>query len=162
MNGAYKVKGGLSFMKVEITWMTLQDIEDVIEIENRSFSTPWTRKSFEEELLNNKLAVYFVAKADNKAIGYAGMWKVLDEGHITNIAVHPGYRRLKIGSALLKALKQYAKENNIHSITLEVRESNIAAQKLYSKFNFEVVGRRKAYYEDDHEDALIMTCDMLT
>lgn len=148
-------------MQITIAPMELWDIDGVMEIEYASFAIPWSREAFEEELTNNKHAVYIVAKQDNKVIGYGGMWKVLEEGHITNIAVHPDFRRMRVGYAIVEALTQIAKNKGIGSMTLEVRENNIAAQGLYRKFGFEVVGRRKKYYADNNEDALIMTMVMI-
>ncbi|MBZ4646185.1 MAG: [ribosomal protein S18]-alanine N-acetyltransferase [Petroclostridium sp.] len=148
-------------MQITIAPMELWDIDGVMEIEYASFAIPWSREAFEEELINNKHAVYIVAKQGNKVIGYGGMWKVLEEGHITNIAVHPDFRRMRVGYAIVEALTQIAKNKGIGSMTLEVRENNIAAQGLYRKFGFEVVGRRKKYYADNNEDALIMTMVMI-
>lgn len=148
-------------MQITIAPMELWDIDGVMEIEYASFAIPWSREAFEEELTNNKHAVYIVAKQGNKVIGYGGMWKVLEEGHITNIAVHPDFRRMRVGYAIVEALTQIAKNKGIGSMTLEVRENNIAAQGLYRKFGFEVVGRRKKYYADNNEDALIMTMVMI-
>lgn len=148
-------------MQITIAPMELWDIDGVMEIEYASFAIPWSREAFEEELTNNKHAIYIVAKQDNKVIGYGGMWKVLEEGHITNIAVHPDFRRMRVGYAIVEALTQIAKNKGIGSMTLEVRENNIAAQGLYRKFGFEVVGRRKKYYADNNEDALIMTMVMI-
>jgi ribosomal-protein-alanine N-acetyltransferase len=149
------------YMQITIAPMELWDIDGVMEIEYASFAIPWSREAFEEELINNKHAVYIVAKQGNKVIGYGGMWKVLEEGHITNIAVHPDFRRMRVGYAIVEALTQIAKNKGIGSMTLEVRENNIAAQGLYRKFGFEVVGRRKKYYADNNEDALIMTMVMI-
>jgi len=97
-----------------------------------------------------------VAEVDNKIVGYGGFWVVVDEGHITNIAVHPEYRSKGIGSKIMEGLIELAKKNGIISMTLEVRESNIVAQHLYAKFGFRPLGRRKGYYQDNNEDAIIM------
>ncbi|MEA4846928.1 MAG: tRNA (adenosine(37)-N6)-threonylcarbamoyltransferase complex dimerization subunit type 1 TsaB [Clostridiaceae bacterium] len=142
--------------KIELQNMSLEDIDQVYEIENLSFTTPWSRESFKSELLKNDLARYIVAKVDGKVAAYGGMWIVLDEAHITNIAVHPEYRGRKIGETLVKALLRTAKENKAADITLEVRASNDAARKLYKKLGFKDGGRRKGYYEDTGEDAIIM------
>ncbi len=144
-------------MSISITRMKKEDLDDVMEIEHLSFAVPWSRESFENEIENNRYACYVVAKQGYKVAGYGGMWLVFDEAHITNIAVHPFYRRRGIGRAILKALIDIAEDNHITSMTLEVRESNIAAQKLYAAFDFKVVGRRKNYYADNREDALLMT-----
>ena len=142
--------------KIELQNMSLEDIDQVYEIENLSFTTPWSRESFKSELLQNDLARYLVAKVNGKVAAYGGMWIVLDEAHITNIAVHPEYRGRKIGETLVKALLRMAKENKAADITLEVRASNNAARKLYKKLGFKDGGRRKGYYEDTGEDAIIM------
>lgn len=142
--------------KIEIADMSAEDIDLVCEIESLSFKTPWSRESFAEELTKNSLARYIVAKVDGKVAAYGGMWIVLDEGHITNIAVHPDYRGRKIGEKLVRALIQKAKDNNAASITLEVRASNDAARSLYKKLGFEDSGIRKGYYADSGEDAIIM------
>jgi len=131
-------------------------IGDITVIEKLSFKIPWSSESITEEITRNKAAVYFCAEADGKAIGYAGMWQVLDEGHITNIAVHPEYRRTGVGNALLEALVSEARRRGIKALTLEVRDTNYAAQALYKKHGFIPEGRRKAYYADNNEDAIIM------
>lgn len=141
---------------LEITYMTLDDIDLVLEIEVLSFRIPWTRDAFISEIKDNKLASYVVAKLDGKVVGYAGMWKIIDEGHITNIAVHPDVRRKKIAARMVGMLIEIAKNSDIGKLTLEVRESNSLALNLYKKFGFEVLGVRKKYYADNNEDALIM------
>lgn len=141
---------------VELKSMSFEDIGQVCEIESLSFDTPWSRESFESELLKNNLARYIVAKVDGKVAAYGGMWIVLDEAHITNIAVHPDYRGGKIGERLVKELLQKAADNKAERITLEVRASNDAARKLYKKLGFIDSGWRKGYYADSGEDAIIM------
>lgn len=136
--------------------MSFEDIDEVCEIEKLSFAVPWSRESFESEISKNNLARYVVAKADGKVAAYGGMWIVLDEGHITNIAVHPDYRGRKIGEKLVEALLETAKESNASRATLEVRASNNAALKLYKKLGFKEGGRRKGYYDENKEDAIIM------
>ncbi len=142
--------------QVELMEMSLEDIDGVCEIENLSFAIPWSRESFESELLRNDLARYMVAKADGKVVAYGGIWIILDEGHITNIAVHPDYRGRKIGEKIVEALSLKAKENDVMRITLEVRASNNAARALYKKLGFVDSGVRKGYYDDNKEDAVIM------
>ena len=124
-------------------------------MENRCFSIPWTRGMFENELFNPN-AFYAVLEVSGKICGYAGIWKILNEGHITNIAVHPDCRRLGYGKLLIKTLIDYAEKNDITSLTLEVRASNKPAISLYESFGFKSSGRRKRYYSDNNEDALIM------
>lgn len=140
---------------IEVLEMKEADIEEVLEIENACFSTPWSKDAFKLEI-KNKFAHYVIAKVDGKIVGYGGIWLIIDEGHITNIAVKKEFRDMKVGSHLLKALIELSKERNITSMTLEVRESNIAAQRLYEKYGFKEVGLRKAYYSDNNEDAMIM------
>ncbi len=142
--------------KVELQAMSFEDIEQVCEIENLSFATPWSRESFESELSKNSLARYFVAKTDEKVAAYGGIWIVLDEGHITNIAVHPDFRGRHIGEKIVQALLQVAKDSKAVHVTLEVRASNEVARKLYKKLGFVDSGVRKGYYADTGEDAVIM------
>mgnify|MGYP005811059435 FL=1 len=103
------------------------------------------------------MAHYFIAREGDEIIGYAGFWNVSGEGDITNIAVDEKYRRKHIGSALLEALIKKAAALKLELLTLEVRRSNIAAQRLYAKYGFEEIGIRKGYYSNNREDALIMT-----
>ncbi len=131
-------------------------IADISVIEKLSFKIPWSLESITEELTQNEAAVYFCAEANGKVIGYAGMWQVCDEGHITNIAVHPEYRCSGVGNALVKALLSEAKERGIKALTLEVRDSNYTAQALYKKHGFTPAGKRMSYYADNNEDAIIM------
>lgn len=142
--------------KVELQGMGIKDIDEVCEIENLSFNTPWSRESFEAEILKNHLARYVVAKIDGRVVAYGGMWIVLDEAHITNIAVHPDYRGRRIGEKLVQEMLETAKKCGAGSITLEVRASNDVARKLYRKLGFTDSGVRKGYYSDTGEDAIIM------
>ncbi|RKD23578.1 [SSU ribosomal protein S18P]-alanine acetyltransferase [Caminicella sporogenes DSM 14501] len=141
--------------KVNVRKMDLKDIDSVIEIENKSFKVPWSKKSFEREVKENMLAKYFVVEYDEKVVGYGGMWFIIDEIHITNIAVHPDFRGMNLGSFLLKSMIEYAESIGIYKMTLEVRKSNIVAQNLYKKFGFKECGVRPKYYENN-EDAIIM------
>lgn len=141
---------------IELQNMDFEDIAQVCEIENLSFATPWSRESFESELSGNSLARYVVARMDGKVAAYGGMWIVLDEGHITNIAVHPDYRGRKIGEKLVQSMLQTARNCGVLNITLEVRASNNIARNLYKKLGFIDSGIRKGYYSDTGEDAVIM------
>ncbi len=133
-----------------------EHIDDLVVVENLSFKIPWSRQSLIDEIVNNSTAMYYSALSDGRAIGYGGMWQVLDEGHITNIAVHPEFRKIGVGSMLLSELLKEAKLRGIRALTLEVRKSNEGAKSLYRKYGFEEGGLRKAYYADNREDAIIM------
>ncbi len=141
---------------IEIIKAGKEHIDNIMVIENLSFKIPWSRKSVADEIMLNSFAFYLCAKVDGEIAGYAGMWQVCDEGHITNIAVHPEFRQAGVGSALMESLITHARNSGIKSMTLEVRKSNIAAQNLYRKFRFADGGARKAYYADNNEDAIIM------
>ena len=141
--------------------MVLSDVDDVQEIEKGCFSVPWSRESFVQEITENKCARYLVLELSGRVIAYAGMWLVMDEGHITNIAVHPDFRGRGYGERVTRALMQCASDNGMVWMTLEVRRSNLVAQALYRKVGFFDVGYRKRYYEDNREDALIMACENL-
>ena len=148
-------------MNGRIRWMVLSDVDDVREIEKGCFSLPWSRNAFIQEITDNKCARYLVAEYQKRVIAYAGMWLVIDEAHITNIAVHPAFRGMGIGEAITRALMDAARELGIQYMTLEVRRSNHVAQGLYRKLGFADVGFRKRYYDDNQEDALIMVCEHL-
>ena len=141
---------------MEIVSTVLEDVDDIMIVERLSFKIPWSRDSIVQEITNNSFARYFSAKVNGKVVGYAGMWCVCDEGHITNIAVHPEFRGNGIGTRLIESLIEAAKKEGVSSMTLEVRKSNLVAQRLYRKFGFEEGGIRKAYYADNGEDAIIM------
>lgn len=141
--------------EVKIRKMTEKDIDEVYEINRLSFSSPWSRESFEKEISSNKIANYFVAEKENKIVGYIGFWQIFREVQITSIAVHPDFRGKGIGEALLDYVIELCKKNYIEEIVLEVRVSNTIAQNLYFKKGFKKVGIRKWYYRDG-EDALVM------
>ncbi|WP_335872636.1 ribosomal protein S18-alanine N-acetyltransferase [Bacillus sp. 2205SS5-2] len=136
--------------------MEIEDVPRVMDVELASFSVPWKEEAFYSELLHNKFAKYFVLENDEKIIGYCGMWFVVDEVHITNIAILPECRGWKLGEALLTFVMEYAISHGATSMTLEVRLSNTPAQGLYRKLGFENGGIRKNYYSDNQEDALVM------
>jgi len=140
----------------KIRKMTTEDLLAVVEVENICFTTPWSEDSFRNELTTNMLAVYYVAEVDQRVVGYAGMWHVMDELHITNVAVHPEFRGKKIGNQLLEALIGFSSSGPYTGMTLEVRVSNDVAIKLYTKYGFEKLGIRKGYYQDNKEDAIVM------
>jgi len=132
------------------------DIKTLTEIDAICFSAPWSEKSFTDEIMNNNVAMYFVVEVDGKVVGYAGLWVILEEGHITNVAVHPDFRGKGLAKKLLTELLAAAEEAGANLFTLEVRASNESAIALYESFNFKSVGVRKKYYEDNDEDAVIM------
>ncbi|EIW19972.1 MULTISPECIES: ribosomal protein S18-alanine N-acetyltransferase [Pelosinus] len=140
--------------------MNTLDIDGVLAVEQQSFTTPWSREGFVNEM-NNELSYYLVMVEAGKIIGYAGMWLIVDEAHVTNVAVLPAYRGKKLGEKLMSALLEHAKNRGAVRMTLEVRASNTVAQGLYSKFGFTSQGRRRNYYTDTKEDALIMWCEKL-
>jgi [ribosomal protein S18]-alanine N-acetyltransferase len=136
--------------------MREEDIDQIVNIEKLSFTIPWSKDAFYNELNKNQYATYLLIEDDEKIIGYCGVWIVIDEAHITNIAILPDYRGRKLGEALLGKVIEMAKEMGAKSMTLEVRVSNSVAQNLYRKFGFENGGIRKGYYTDNQEDALVM------
>ena len=146
--------------------MRSTDIEAVHEIERLSFSTPWPTYAFEQELRGNRLARYVVARAGTidgeRVVGFAGLWLMVDEGHITTFGVHPDWRRQGVGARLLLRLVDIAHELGAARMTLEVRVSNGAAQELYRRFGFTIAGTRVRYYTDDGEDAFVMTTPALS
>jgi ribosomal-protein-alanine N-acetyltransferase len=148
--------------RVVVEPMRLEDVAAVHEIERLSFRTPWPAYAFEQELRGNRLARYVVARAGDLVVGFAGLWTMVDEAHITTFGVHPDWRRQAIGRQLLLNLAELSIAIGARRMTLEVRESNEVAQALYRAFGFEIVGRRRAYYTDDGEDALVMTTPELT
>jgi ribosomal-protein-alanine N-acetyltransferase len=146
---------------IEIGLMTLRDVDAVAEIDRESFAVPWSRDAFVREVTENRCARYLVAREDGAAVAYGGMWLVMDEGHVTNIAVKRSARGRGVGEALARALMQLAADTGIRYMTLECRRSNLAAQSLYRKLGFQEVGLRKRYYADNGEDALVMVCEHL-
>ena len=138
--------------------MTIDDVDGVAAVEAATFPTPWSREAFVSEM-KNVAARYLVAEKAGKVIGYAGAWIILDESHITNIAVLKDERGQGIGRALTAGLMQYLSNLGAAYATLEVRRSNEVAQNLYKSLGFIKLGVRKRYYEDNGEDALIMVCD---
>ncbi len=141
---------------VSILPMKAEHIDGVLAVETDSFSIPWTRSDFEREIFENKLAIYVIAMEDSEIVGFAGMWHVINEGHITNVAVLEEYRKKRIGTMLVEELIKIASEKEMMGLTLEVRISNAKAQTLYTKLGFKPEGIRKKYYADTGEDAIIM------
>jgi len=141
--------------EIIISEMKLEHIDEVYNIFINSLKVKWSVKDFKKEL-ENRLARYFVAIQDDTVVGFGGMWVIIDEAHITNIAVHPDLRRSGIGDKLLRHMYKFCADHNIIGITLEVRENNLVAQNFYKNLGFSVEGRRKKYYQDTGEDAIIM------
>ncbi|MDR2898890.1 MAG: ribosomal protein S18-alanine N-acetyltransferase [Clostridiales bacterium] len=141
---------------IEIVPFSADYIDDMYAIETQSFSVPWSKQDILKDALENKLAIYIVALLNKKVAGYMGLWHVVTEGHITNIAVDPFFRGKGIGQKLLSRAIEIAEEKEMIGLTLEVRMNNTPAQRLYTKNGFMVEGLRKNYYSDTKEDALIM------
>ena len=159
--------------------MVLKDVPAVAAMEKLVFTMPWSARAFEYEIQYNAMAHFVVVRRKPSAmtedsgrahwwggrrvppqepiLGYAGLWLIVDEGHICTLAVHPDRRGLRLGELLLVTLIERSCALNASVVTLEVRTSNLVAQRLYRKYGFDVVGLRKGYYSDNHEDALIMT-----
>ncbi|WP_428910571.1 ribosomal protein S18-alanine N-acetyltransferase [Niallia sp. Krafla_26] len=136
--------------------MEMEDLDQIMIIEHESFTIPWSKEAFYNELTKNNHALYIVAVVGEQVVGYCGVWLVLDEAHVTNIAILPQYRGKKIGESLMGTVIETVKERGARTMTLEVRASNVIAQSLYRKFGFQTGGLRKGYYSDNHEDALVM------
>lgn len=161
--------------------MALKDVPEVAAMEKLVFTMPWSARAFEYELRYNAMAHFVVARqkpdvaprdreqvrwwggrrllSPRPVLGYAGLWMIVDEGHVCTLAVQPDWRGRRLGELLLVTLIERSCALNASVVTLEVRTSNLVAQQLYRKYGFSVVGLRKGYYSDNHEDALIMTTD---
>jgi len=145
---------------VIIDLMKEEDLEAVAAIEADSFQDPWPLQSFQTELQCNRLAVYYVARCEGAVIAYIGAWVIIDEVHITTLAVEEAYRRRGIAARLIDTLIEKARQSEARCLTLEVRPSNTNARCFYDRLGFKELGRRKRYYSD--EDALIMTKEDLS
>lgn len=143
-------------VKAAVRPMALEDIPTILAIEEVSFPTPWSAESFTSELKDNYLARYFCLERDGKIIGYMGLWNVMGEAHITNVAIWPGCRGEGWGEYLMRCVMNKMMASGVLRFTLEVRVSNTNAQKLYTKLGFKPAGIRKKYYSDNQEDAIIM------
>jgi ribosomal-protein-alanine N-acetyltransferase len=148
-------------MNVTIRAMTGRDLNEVVAIDQASFSLPWPPRSFAFEISDNPASRSWVAEADGRIVGILVLWLIVDEAHIATIATHPDFRRQGIGEQLLvHALKSAKAEGAVRSF-LEVREGNVAAQELYRKYGFASEGRRVRYYKDNNEDAILMTLESI-
>jgi ribosomal-protein-alanine N-acetyltransferase len=135
--------------------MIVEDLEQVVEIEKASMRSPWSKELFEEELKRD-IARYFVGEIDNQIVGYMGYWEAPQEAHIINLAIGPDFRQKGLGFEMMEYCLRFAYNKGARLATLEVRESNTAAQKLYEKMNFRTVAIRKKYYSDNQENAVVM------
>lgn len=140
--------------------MTLKDLDQIMALEKVSFTAPWSRNAFTGELTDNHFARYLVMQLGDEIIGYGGMWIIIDEAHVTNVAVSPLYRGRKLGERLLRFMMAVASTEGARKMTLEVRVSNFSAKNLYHKLGFVEAGLRKGYYTDNREDAIIMWADI--
>lgn len=142
--------------------MTLEDVPAVVELDKVSFNLPWPERSFRFELTDNPASRCWVAEEDGRVVGMVVAWLFVDEAHIATIATHPDYRRQGIARKLLTYTLQAAMREGARSSFLEVRESNSSAQDLYRKFGYVEVGRRKRYYRDNDEDAILMNLEKIS
>ncbi|MFC4779603.1 ribosomal protein S18-alanine N-acetyltransferase [Paenibacillus sp. GCM10023252] len=140
--------------------MQLEDIPAIVAIEQEAFTGPWTAEAFTNELTQNHFAKYMVMEDEQHIIGYGGMWVIIDEAHVTNIAIRRDYRGQGLGKRLLMELQRTAVFFGASRMTLEVRVSNQIAQQLYVKLGFQPSGVRPKYYSDNGEDALIMWAEL--
>ncbi|MBR0229073.1 MAG: ribosomal protein S18-alanine N-acetyltransferase [Clostridia bacterium] len=154
----FYIRGDVTLIGTVIRRMTIDDVDAVHSIEAATFARPWSRQDFVKEMTTNACARYLVAEQNGAVIGYAGAWIVLDEAHVTNVAVKKDFRGRGVGRLLTAGLMQYASNLGVVYATLEVRKSNEAAKRLYQSLGFEYVGVRKRYYEDNGEDALLYCC----
>lgn len=151
--------GGTDFAVVS---MEERDIPQVVAIDRLSFANPWSTESYHYELASNGASHFWVLlapapEAERQVVGYAGFWLIVDEAHIGTIAVHPLWRQRGLGEKLLVTLLRQARDLGAVLATLEVRPGNQAAQQLYRRYGFAEVGQRKRYYQDNGEDALLLT-----
>ncbi|QKY71225.1 ribosomal protein S18-alanine N-acetyltransferase [Lentibacillus sp. CBA3610] len=136
--------------------MELSDVDGVMEVEAESFTNPWPRDVILHELTDNQFAHYYVILRGEQLVGYAGMWHVIDDAQITNIAIIPGFRGQKLGESLFLYTLEQAMRMGAKRLSLEVRVSNTIAQRMYRKFGLVPGGIRKNYYTDNQEDAIVM------
>lgn len=145
-------------MNYKLTPMTAEHIPQIAALEKACFSHPWTQSMLQEELWNDAAVIIAAETEDGTILGYAGLQTVLDEGYINNVAVSPAFRRQGVAGALIQAFIRFG-QAKLAFLTLEVRASNAPAIALYEKYGFQKVGRRKNYYDDPKEDAILMTLE---
>jgi [ribosomal protein S18]-alanine N-acetyltransferase len=148
-------------MNLTIRKMTVEDVPAVVDLDHKSFSLPWPERSFRFELTDNPASRCWVAELDGKVVAMIVVWLIVDEAHVATLATDPEYRRQGIGKRLLAYALERLIQDGARSSFLEVRESNLAAQEMYRKFGYEVTGRRRRYYRDNDEDAILMNLDSL-
>jgi ribosomal-protein-alanine N-acetyltransferase len=148
-------------MKLTIRKMTLEDIPAVIDLDRQSFSLPWPERSFRFEVTDNPASRCWVAEVDGKVAAMIVVWLIVDEAHVATIATHPDFRRQGIAKRLLAHALRLLIDEGARSSFLEVREGNLAAQEMYRKFGYEEAGRRRRYYSDNDEDAILMSLNSL-
>lgn len=136
--------------------MEITDIDQVVDVEKAAFYSPWSEDIFYQEIVDNQFAHYFIVEIDEIIVGYAGLWVIIDDAQITNIAITPGYRGHKLGEKLFGFTMKQAIRLGSKRLSLEVRVSNIIAQRMYRKFGLVPGGLRKNYYIDNQEDAIVM------
>lgn len=133
-----------------------RDLDGVLEIEQLSFTNPWTREMYERELEHSRVSRVYVLRENGRILGFCSLWLILDELHINNLAIHPEGRGRGLGSVLLKRVLEEGAREGAKRATLEVRRSNEPARRLYRRMGFEMVGTRRNYYTSPVEDALIL------
>lgn len=148
-------------MNLTIRKMTVDDVSAVVDLDKKSFSLPWPERSFRFELTDNPASRCWVAEREGNVVGMIVVWLIVDEAHVATIAIDPEYRRQGIGKRLLAHALRHMIRDGARSSFLEVRESNRAAQEMYRKFGYEVTGRRRRYYRDNDEDAILMSLERL-
>lgn len=148
-------------MKFIIRKMSLEDVPAVVDLDHKSFSLPWPERSFRFELTDNPASRCWVAEFEGSVVGMIVVWLIVDEAHVATIATHPDFRRQGIAQGLLSHALLRLFDEGARSSFLEVRESNLAAQEMYRKFGYEVTGRRRRYYSDNGEDAILMNLNSL-
>ncbi len=147
--------------EMRIREMENSDIEAVMEVDKKTFNSPWTEEIFNYEINENKFAHYFIVETNKTIVGYVGLWIVYEDAQITNIAILKDYRGFKIGKNLFGYALQHSKNQGAERLSLEVRISNEVAQNMYQKFGLVPGGIRKKYYTDDNEDALVMWVNLI-
>lgn len=148
-------------MNPVIRTMIIDDIPVVIELDKMSFSLPWPERSFRFELTDNPASRCWIAEVDGRIVGVIVVWLLMGEAHVATLATHPNYRRQGIAKKLLAHALQHLAGEGAQSSFLEVRAGNIAAQEMYRKFGYKESGRRRHYYKDNDEDAILMKLDSL-